>query len=234
MTMTTTTKNLSTLAIAILGIVALAAIPACKSELDDKPVAKVAGLAAPGAGERPAEAEPAADELTAARPADAKTFTLAATSTVDFVGAKVIGDHKGSIKKVGGTATIRGGKVTALSVIAHMESVESDNPKLTGHLKSPDFFDTATFPTSTFESTEVREGGEGGATHTVSGKLTLHGVTKKLTFPATISVTNAGATGKAEFKINRKDFGIVYPGMPDNLIKDEVLLTFDLSFVDQG
>ena len=38
------------------------------------------------------------------------------------------------------------------------------------------------------------------------------------------------AKGTAEFTIDRKQFGIVYPGMPDDLIKDEVLLKLDLSF----
>ncbi len=228
--MTLTTTYLSKLPIAILTLVALATTPACKSELDNKPTAKVAALAPSGAAAAPAKATPAAAKRTAARPAKARTLTLADTSSVGFVGAKVTGDHKGSFPKLEGSATVRGGKATALSVTAHMASVESDHPKLTGHLKSPDFFDVAKFPTATFESTQVQEGGEGGATHTVTGDLTLHGVTKKLTFAASFTVTKAGVSGKAEFKINRKDFGIVYPGMPDNLIKDDVLLKLDLNF----
>ena len=69
------------------------------------------------------------------------------------------------------------------------------------------------------------------ATHKISGALTLHGVTKQITFPAIVELTRKEVRGKAEFKINRKDFGIEYQGMADNAIKDEVLLKIDLIFV---
>jgi polyisoprenoid-binding protein YceI len=54
--------------------------------------------------------------------------------------------------------------------------------------------------------------------------LQLHGVTKSISFPATIKVGGDAVEVDAEFAINHKDFGIVYPGMPDDLIKDDVLL----------
>jgi polyisoprenoid-binding protein YceI len=54
--------------------------------------------------------------------------------------------------------------------------------------------------------------------------LQLHGVTKSISFPTTIKVGGGGVEVDAEFAINRKDFGIVYPGMPDDLIRDDVLL----------
>ncbi len=110
-----------------------------------------------------------------------------------------------------------------------MGSLVADQDKLTSHLKSPDFFNVGKYPKATFKSTEIKEGGEGG-THTVTGDLTLLATTKKITFAATIAVAEGSATGKAEFKINRQDFGIVYPGKPDDLIKDDVLLKLDLAF----
>jgi len=63
----------------------------------------------------------------------------------------------------------------------------------------------------------------------VTGNLELHGVTKSITFPATITVQGDTVAVKAEFAINRKDFGIVYPGKPDDLIKDDVLLRLNIS-----
>jgi polyisoprenoid-binding protein YceI len=63
----------------------------------------------------------------------------------------------------------------------------------------------------------------------VTGNLELHGVTKSITFPATITVQGDAVTVKADFAINRKDFGIVYPGKPDDLIKDEVLLKLNIA-----
>jgi polyisoprenoid-binding protein YceI len=60
--------------------------------------------------------------------------------------------------------------------------------------------------------------------------LELRGVTKTVSFPANITIDAKTAKGTAEFKINRKDFGIEYPGKPDDLIKDEVLLKIALVF----
>jgi len=91
-------------------------------------------------------------------------------------------------------------------------------------LKTPDFFDVAKFPEAKFESTAIKAGGDKGATHTVTGNLTMHGVTKSITFPATIAVTPDTATVDATFAINRKDFGINYAGAADNLIRDDVVM----------
>ena len=52
----------------------------------------------------------------------------------------------------------------------------------------------------------------------------MHGVTAPISFPATIDVTPDSVTGRAEIRVNRQKFGIAYPGMPDDLIKDEVVL----------
>jgi polyisoprenoid-binding protein YceI len=75
-------------------------------------------------------------------------------------------------------------------------------------------------------STEIKRD---GAAYVVTGNLELHGVTKSVTFPATIDVTPSAVAVKAEFGVNRKDFGIVYPGAADDLIKDNVLLQISLT-----
>ncbi len=111
-----------------------------------------------------------------------------------------------------------------VSVEIEMNSVETNEKKLTAHLQSADFFDVARFPKATFVSTEIKPGGEGGATHTVTGNLDMHGVKKAITFPATITITGDNVAMQSEFAINRKDFGIVYPGPANNLIRDEVVL----------
>ena len=58
----------------------------------------------------------------------------------------------------------------------------------------------------------------------MTGNLTLHGVTKSIQFPAKIAVAPEAATLDSEFFINRKDFGINYPGMTNDLIRDEVVI----------
>ena len=154
-------------------------------------------------------------------------------SSVSFVGRKLSADHEGGFEDLSGTAKLVGYTPQGLKVTIQTTSVSSDHPKLTNHLKSPDFFNTEKYPTARFTSTKIRPGGEGVATHTITGELSMLAVTKRITFPATIVVTDAGATGLAEFKINRKDFGIVYPGRPDDLITDEVLLKLNLAYLDK-
>ena len=154
-------------------------------------------------------------------------------STVAFVGSKISAEHEGSFAVFSGQARLQGYEFKELKLNVQMNSVSSDHPKLTNHLKSPDFFNAAKYPTSRFVTTKVRPGGEGVATHTITGELSMLAVTKRITFPATIVVTDAGATGIAEFKINRKDFGIVYPGRADDLIADDVLLKLNLAYLDK-
>lgn len=151
-------------------------------------------------------------------------------STLGFVGAKITGKHDGSFGKFSGEIGLVDGDVTKSTVKVEVatNSLSADQEKLTGHLKSPDFFDVERFPKASFQSTKiVAENGPNG-THRVTGNLELHGVTKSLTFPATIRVEGDKVNVTSEFGINRKDFGLVYPGKPDDLIKDEVLIRLSL------
>lgn len=198
----------------------LLATTACKSELDNKEVAKVAEPVS--AADKPAVEPVKAGEV--------RTLNVdTQTSSVDFVAAKVTRDHTGKFQISEGKVELSGSTPTRLDVTVKLDSVTTDTEKLTGHLKSPDFFEVEKYPTSRFVATQFVSRSEGG-THTVTGELDLHGVKKQISFPVTIAIQGNTASGKAEFKINRKDFGIVYPGMPDDLIKDEVLLKLDLKF----
>lgn len=154
----------------------------------------------------------------------------AASSSVLFVGSKVTGKHEGGFKVFTGTIDLVNGKPeeSSVSVDIDASTIFSDDPKLTEHLKSPDFFDVAKFPKATFKSTKIAVGATAPETHTVTGDLELHGQTKSITFPATITVADDSVTVKAGFRINRKDFGIVYTGPTDNLIRDDVALTLDI------
>ncbi len=88
----------------------------------------------------------------------------------------------------------------------------------------------AKYPTATFRSSSVvARTGADGATHEVSGALMLHGVTKQLSFPAKVSAGGESVEAHAEFVLDRQDFGISYPGRPDDLIQDNVVLTIELA-----
>jgi polyisoprenoid-binding protein YceI len=146
-------------------------------------------------------------------------------SKIEFVGSKVTGSHNGSFKKFSGAIIFSGQpENSSVNVTIDTASIETDDPTLTKHLQTPDFFDVAKYPQATFVTTAIKAGGD-TVTHTITGNLTLHGVTKSITFPATITVTAEAITVDSSFSINRKDFGINYAGAADNLIRDEVVLT---------
>ena len=187
----------------------------------------------------PACANPAADAAKAVTseatarptqpPADASGEKLPVTSEnsrVEFVGSKVTGSEGGRFEKFSGAVQLVDGRPekSRVELVIDVNSVATDSSGLAEHLKSADFFDAKRFPEATFVSTEIKPGGEKGATHTVTGNLDLHGVNKAIAFPATIKVDAAAATLDAVFAINRKDFGITYAGRTNDLIRDEVVI----------
>lgn len=153
-------------------------------------------------------------------------------SKIEFVGSKVTGSHNGSFEKFSGAVDYTGQIETSkVTITIETASVKTDAEGLTKHLQTPDFFDVAKFPEAKFESTEIKAGGDKGASHTVTGNLTLHGATKSITFPASIAVEGEAITVNSTFHINRKDFGINYAGGADNLIRDEVVMTLKVRAV---
>lgn len=192
------------------------------------------GCKNPGAEVAPAKVEPAPDSKAEAAPSGdpdkATAGSLAinpSNSKIGFVGAKVTASHVGGFTDFSGKVDV-GDPIEASTIDLTIQtaSLFADKEKLTKHLKSPDFFDVGKFPTATFRSTEIEKDGAG---HTISGDLTLHGVTKRISFPATISATDSEVSANAEFSINRQDFGIAYPGMPDDLIRDLVVIKLSLN-----
>lgn len=152
-------------------------------------------------------------------------------SRVNFTGSKVTRKHEGGFKDLTGTIDLVNGKPaeSSVSVDIKTDSVFSDDEKLTGHLKSPDFFDVAKFPKASFKSTKIEtDAAKGADAYTVTGDFELHGVTKSISFPATIKIGVDAVTVNAEFSINRKDFGIVYAGTADDLIRDGVVIKLEL------
>ena len=192
-------------------IFALLLITACSNPASDKPQA-ITNEAAPVTA-------------TSSAPQGQRYSISPENSKIEFVASKVTRSHNGSFKKFSGAIDFRGQpENSTVSVTIETNSIEADDPDLTKHLQTPDFFDVAGYPQATFTSTAIKPGGEKSATHTVTGNLTLHGVTKSISFPATIAVNPQAITVDSSFSINRKDFGINYAGAADNLIRDEVVL----------
>ena len=162
------------------------------------------------------------------------TETLAITpenSKVEFVASKVTRSHNGSFKQFSGQIDLDPSNTPNSRVTIDIEtsSVVADEDQLTGHLKTPDFFDVAKFPKATFVSTKIEPGAGAGDNYNVTGNFDLHGVKKSISFPATIKATTDNVAVSAEFTINRKDFGIVYAGKADDLIRDGVVIKLNLN-----
>ena len=149
----------------------------------------------------------------------AAEFKLTGDNTaVKFLGSKKDGKHEGSFKKLTGTFAVDGDVTKArLEVTINIDSMTTDTPKLTAHLKSPDFFDAKRFTEAKFVSKSIKAGAEG---YVVSGDLTLHGVTHALSFPAKIEVTAGGVTVSSQFDLNRNEWDITYgKGNVNDLVK---------------
>lgn len=155
-------------------------------------------------------------------------YVFAPESTIGFTGSKVTGSHDGGFKTFTGHFTIADGKPVGNdhSVSIDMTSTWTDAEKLTGHLTSADFFDIETYPTTTFDVTGITKQDDG--TYKVAGNFTFHGVTKNISFPATVDQSAENITIAADFDINRSDFGVNYAGMKDDLIREEVIIKLNL------
>jgi polyisoprenoid-binding protein YceI len=160
------------------------------------------------------------------------TLTISpANSKIDFEAAKVTRTHNGSFKQFSGTVDLLNSDPlqSVVSIAIDTASVQTDEPDLTKHLQTPDFFDVAKYPKANFISTKIELSDANTATYTITGNFDLHGIKKSISFPATIQVTPVAVSVVAAFSINRKDFGLVYPGKADDLIKDGVVIKLNLN-----
>ncbi|MFH2006619.1 MAG: YceI family protein [bacterium] len=202
---------------AIVGVAALMlAATGCKNPAEGKAKAAVSEA-------RPTPSGPlqGATERAVLSPANTK---------LEWKGSKVTGSHTGGFAKFSGSIEGTGADPTKalLTIDIDLTSLTSDTPKLTGHLKSKDFFNVAEHPKGRFVSTSIKTGGQKGASHTITGNLTLRGVTKSIAFPATLQITDTDVHAASEFWIDRTLWGISFPGMKDNLIRKEVVIKLDV------
>ena len=119
-------------------------------------------------------------------------------------------------------------------------SIDTRDERRDGHLRSADFFDVQTYPTITFKSTKVER--ISGNEYNVTGDLTMHGVTRPVTFKAEYfgqgknpwGLTVAGLSAKT--KINRKDWGLNWNQTLETggwLVSEDVTIEIDLETVQK-
>jgi polyisoprenoid-binding protein YceI len=185
----------------------------------------------PAANKQKASVANATQESNSSKPAEAETLAITPeNSKVEFVAAKVTRSHLGSFKQFSGKIDLVASHLenSRVSIDIDADSVVTDEDQLTAHLKTPDFFDVAKYPKATFVSTKIEPNTAAAATRLVTGNFELHGIKKSISFPATIQVGSDSVSVNAEFSINRQDFGLVYPGKADDLIRDGVVIKLSL------
>jgi polyisoprenoid-binding protein YceI len=138
-----------------------------------------------------------------------------------------VSDVEGNFKDFDATVASKSDDFNGAEVTftAKTASIDTDNERRDGHLKSADFFDAEKFPEITFKGNLVKD----GAAYKLKGDFTMHGVTKQVAFDAKHGgVINTGRGTKAGFKvngqINRKDYGLTW----DNKVPTGELVVSDI------
>ena len=161
-------------------------------------------------------------------------------SSIGFRIKHLVGKVPGRFTGFSGTIEYTPGKPGSWKADAKIDpaTINTDNAKRDGHLKSPDFFDVAKFPEMSFKSTKVTE--VKGEKAKLYGDLTMHGVTKAVVLDLEIGGTAKDPSGKthagftATGTLNRKDFGISYNAVLDNgglMLGEDVAITLDIEAV---
>ncbi|HYF67028.1 MAG TPA: YceI family protein [Ohtaekwangia sp.] len=144
------------------------------------------------------------------------------TWTIDNVHSKIgfsvahmgVAETEGKFSEYEGTVVTKSPKDfdgAEVTFSAKAASIDTDNERRDGHLKSADFFDVEKYPTITFKGNLVKD----GAKYKLKGDFTMHGVTKKVEFDVTGgSTVDTGRGIKSGFKftgvINRQDYGLTW------------------------
>ena len=188
----------------------------------------------PGTGTLPAETPAKSTSL----PVDVSK------STMQWTAKKVTGQHNGTVKLSGGALQVKGSKLAGGTFSMDMTSITvsditdpSGNAKLTGHLKSEDFFSVEKHPASTFTITKaapVAGAKTGEPNYTITGNLTIKGITHPITFPATVKINGNAAEATARLEVDRTKWDIKYRAAIIGTVADKVIednFTIDLKIV---
>lgn len=154
-------------------------------------------------------------------------------SEVSFKIRHTLAKVSGRFAKFSGEITVDNKDISKSSVNVTIDaaSVNTDNEMRDAHLRKADFFDVAQFPTITFKSTSVKEVAKGKLE--ITGDFTMHGVTKRITFPITNAGTQAGGKPGSvvagfidgALTVNRSEYGIKY-GL--GMVGDEVAISLNV------
>lgn len=187
------------------------------------------------------------DEKTAADSVGVAMTIDTTSSVIGFTGWGVGKNHPGKFRLNNGTLTVKDGKIASGTFNININSMSMDQQEemfqtnLRGHLLSADFFDGAVHPEAKFEITGTEPftptAGDtsvvAGANAKISGNLTLKGITKNVTFPAKVDITETAVNATANFDIDRTLWDMNYNGdkesAKDKFIAHEVNISLNVS-----
>lgn len=174
-------------------------------------------------------------------PATSKWELDPENSSVGFVCKHVFTNVRGMFSKPSGTVTLDDSTPanSKVNVTMDVSGITTGVEERDAHLKGPDFFDAARFPVITFVSTSVER--SSATSYSVTGNLTMHGVTRPVTLAVTAPPPFNHAGGirrgiEATTSVNRKDFGLLweFPGEGAGVVVgDTIKITIDAELVLQ-
>lgn len=177
------------------------------------------------AGDAKVEEKPVVNEVVATveQQAVAVDYTIVDSSSVlNWEGSAVGKAHFGTVNYKG-TVKVADGKLIGGELVFDLTTIDTKDlegeykNKLDGHLKAADFFNVDSFPNAKLDITAFNAG-------EISANLTIKEVTKAITFPGTVTITEEAVNASAEFTINRTEYGIVYgSGNFFDLAKDKII-----------
>lgn len=177
--------------------------------------------------------------------ADGSYSVKPSDATITWTGRKVVLKNwidSGKINLKEMVFEVKDGKISSNKFIIDMTSIAGvstgaggGQDKLTTHLKSADFFDVVTFPTSTFVAKEFTASTTKPGLFIVKGDLTIKGTTNEISIPATINYSDGKTLViKGTATVDRTLWNIQYgsgkffKNLGDNVIADNFTLDFDI------
>ncbi|GAA3989466.1 YceI family protein [Hymenobacter antarcticus] len=165
-------------------------------------------------------------------------------STLGWEGKAVTHGHNGTMNFSAGELLVKGNAVVGGTVIVDMKTMKATDikdaetqGKFIGHMSGDDFFGAEKFPTSTFKIVSVapiKGAAKEADNATITGDMTIKGVTQRLSFPAKVGVKDGMAAATGKVTIDRTKFGLKYgsksffDSLGDKAINDNFDLTFNV------
>lgn len=186
-----------------------------------------------------------ATEIATEENTNAETISInTEESLVTWNGYKSLLDttHEGTIRISEGEFLVENNQLVGGNFTLDITTLDNSDLEggmkegLLNHLNSEEFFNTAEYTEGKFQITKVTPIQENGATHQISGNLTIKDITKNITFKSNIEgLDSTSITATSDFNIDRHDWELGHSNEPsildqvkDNALKDEVRIRLEI------